>query len=1239
MSWQHRSESIMRTLAFGFFLVANVIVSSLRAEEFQPPNVVFIMVDDLGWSDVGYNGSKVYETPNVDRLASQGMVLSDFYSGGPVCSPTRASIMTGKCTARTGITTYLLSPTRDAKHVQSHLPLEEFTIAEAFREHGYATGYFGKWHLGYEAKFWAGNQGFDVAKGGIDLPWAWTLCYPERKEEAPTAKTWRKTHTRFFSPHHLTHLDNGPPGEYLTERLTDETISFIEQHRDEPFFAFLSFHTVHTPLEAKPEKIEKYRKKIAALGLDLEKEKNGREKAIQNNAAYAAMVEHMDENVGRLLARLDELQLSDDTIVVWTSDNGGKGTVTSNLPLRGMKHNLYEGGIRVPTIVRWPKRIAAGSTNATPLISNDFYPTLLELTGSPLKSEQHLDGVSFRKVLIGEADSVDREAIYWHYPHGRQEAAIRKGRYKLLHRFQEDRVELYDLQQDVGERNDLSESKPELAREMLAELKQWQSDIGAKFEGDVWPKANVSQSKAVPTVRRRTAEQLKQMPNVLFISVDDWNDWVGCLGHKQAQTPHVDRLANRGLLFTNAHCVAPVCNPSRVATLTGLRPDTTGVYENNHVMRHQVPDVVTLPQHFRAHGYHVAGGGKVFHDTPPHCHDELSWDEYFWWNEHGPKGGQAGNTWRSPYSIRPDPQPAGRPTRKITSLTKRNFDWGTVDEPELNWPDSKVAAWAAEFLAKEHESPFFLSVGIFRPHVPWFNPTKYIEQYPLKDLLLPPVKVDDLDDLGEWARQRAHDKDSRHRQLVEFNEWKPAVQAYLASISFADANVGRVLDALDKSPHRDNTIIVFWSDHGYHLGEKGHWHKRTLWERSTHVPFIVSAPNVTQAGSECSRAVSLLDIYPTLISLCGLDPREELEGNDLTTLLMEPQAEWKSAAVTTWLPNNHSIRTGDWRYIRYSTGEEELYDHRTDPNEWHNLAESIEFSQKKSDLARHLPKPLDEIIDDDKPAPTKTIAFVADGKATGLLSVGEPWKQIDGKLVGSGKPNRLYASHGISTGDFQIEAILSLDKLEGTAAAFEIGVNNYFGFEGANNEFYLNGRIFGGRRRLMHSNEHLADGRPFRFQVIRKDDIIRFLIDGKQLLKISYAGPLKRLAFSPARATMRIERFIMTGGLLAVEDLQNPGQREVRETSHDRSGALLFDSEGNGPRTGRYGTPGIQTPRIDRLAAKHCRFANAYIPRSVGSVSRAASLAGLGPCQNQQIRQDFQCLRGDNCHKNQEVKI
>jgi arylsulfatase A-like enzyme len=279
-------------------------------------------------------------------------------------------------------------------------------------------------------------------------------------------------------------MDDGPEGEYLTDRLTDATIAFIEDNSARPFFAFLSFHTVHTPLQAKPEVVEKYRRKIQAMDLATKQEPDKREKRFQNNPAYAAMVQHMDENIGRLLEALRRLDLERDTIVVFTSDNGGKGSETSNLPLRGVKHNLYEGGIRVPLIVRWPGRIEAGHRSDTPLISNDFYPTLLDLAGCSLEADQHVDGVTFAPILMGQRDDTDREALYWHYPHSKQEGAIRVGRYKLLERFETGELELYDLEADIGERHNLSAERPALANRMLAMLKDWQSSVGARFDGD-----------------------------------------------------------------------------------------------------------------------------------------------------------------------------------------------------------------------------------------------------------------------------------------------------------------------------------------------------------------------------------------------------------------------------------------------------------------------------------------------------------------------------------------------------------------------------------------------------------------------------------------------------------------------------------------------------------------------------------------------------------------------------------
>lgn len=446
------------------------------------PNFVFILVDDLGWSDLSYNGSKTYESPNVDQLAEEGMVFTDFYSGGPVCSPTRSSILTGKYTARTGITTYLICPERDAPYVTTHLPLEELTIAEALKEQNYATGYFGKWHLGYSKKHWAANQGFDVAIGGMDLPWAWEIAHPG--VEAPDVDR-AKGHTRFFSPHNLTFMDNGPEGEYLTERLTNETINFIRANRDKPFFAFLSFHTVHTPLQAKKEVVQKYSQKIRAMGMDTLVEKDKSEKQYQNNPNYAAMVHHMDENVGRLLDSLSQMGLDKNTVVIFTSDNGGKGSVTSNLPLKGMKHNLDEGGIRIPTIVRWKGKVKAGSTCNIPLITNDFYPTILELAKAPLKPEQHMDAISFKDILLENRSEVDREAIYWHYPHSRMEGAVRMGDFKLIYYYRTGDARLYNLREDIGEKNDISLQNPQLKTEMLDMLKSWLIEVGARFPEDI----------------------------------------------------------------------------------------------------------------------------------------------------------------------------------------------------------------------------------------------------------------------------------------------------------------------------------------------------------------------------------------------------------------------------------------------------------------------------------------------------------------------------------------------------------------------------------------------------------------------------------------------------------------------------------------------------------------------------------------------------------------------------------
>ncbi|MDA1016223.1 MAG: sulfatase [Planctomycetota bacterium] len=447
------------------------------------PNVVFFLVDDLGYMDIGANNANTfYETPNVDRLAASGMRFTNGYAANPVCSPTRYSIMTGKYPSRIDATNYF-SGTRSAKYLPAPLNdrmgLEEVTLAESFKAAGYQTAFLGKWHLGPTEEFWPEHQGFDINVGGYS-------------RGAPAAG--------YFSPYKNPRLADGPKGEHLTARLTDEAIKILDKVKGKPFLLYLSFYTVHTPLQAPNDLVEKYRRKAERLGLNDKPEfadeeqvwpvkQARRVRILQKHAVYAAMVESMDTNIGRVLHKLDELGLSQDTVVCFTGDNGGlstsEGSPTSNLPLRGGKGWLYEGGIREPFLIRWPGVTKPNSTSDEPVISTDFYPTLLEIAGLDPKPKQHLDGRSLVP-LLKQTSGVNRDALYWHYPHysnqgGFPGGAVRMGNFKLVERIEDGRVNLYDLSNDVGERNDLATRMPERVARMRAGLHQWYKEVDAKL--------------------------------------------------------------------------------------------------------------------------------------------------------------------------------------------------------------------------------------------------------------------------------------------------------------------------------------------------------------------------------------------------------------------------------------------------------------------------------------------------------------------------------------------------------------------------------------------------------------------------------------------------------------------------------------------------------------------------------------------------------------------------------------
>ena len=467
-------------------ILTTLVAGCLDDAPETPPNVVVILIDDLGWIDTGVYGSAFYETPNIDRLATEGMRFTQFYTASSVCSPTRASLMTGKHPARLHLTNWIggeqKGPLLQADYIRQ-LPLEETTLGEAFQEAGYATGYIGKWHLGKEG-FMPGDQGFAFTR---------TVNYAGQPGS-------------YFPPYEnpnfaLTNVPdlNGDPGDaYLTDRLTDVAVEFLETRRDSPFLLVLSHYAVHTPLQSKDTLTHKYEAKAETLPPTDEPAFRpegtlGITKQRQDHAVYAGMIESTDESVGRVLDALDTLNLADNTIVIFVSDNGGLSTLngdrdwapTSNRPLRAGKGLLYEGGIRVPFIVKAPGVTQPGSLAHTPATSTDLYPTLLTLAGLPLRPDQHRDGINLTPLFTG-ADALARDTLYWHFPHyhgsgNRPTGAIRAGAFKLIEWFEDDRIELFNLDDDLGETTDLAATMPGKAAELRDALLAWRETVDARM--------------------------------------------------------------------------------------------------------------------------------------------------------------------------------------------------------------------------------------------------------------------------------------------------------------------------------------------------------------------------------------------------------------------------------------------------------------------------------------------------------------------------------------------------------------------------------------------------------------------------------------------------------------------------------------------------------------------------------------------------------------------------------------
>ncbi len=446
--------------------------------------------------------------------------------------------------------------------------------------------------------------------------------------------------------------------------------------------------------------------------------------------------------------------------------------------------------------------------------------------------------------------------------------------------------------------------------------------------------------------QRKQSEKPSDHPNVLFIAVDDLNVWLGCLnGRANTKTPHIDRLASQGVLFTNAHCQAPLCGPSRASIMTGLRPSTTGIYGMipDDQIRSDNPatkEILFLPEYFQQHGYYTMGIGKLFHQHAP----EGLFDE---------SGGRV-------KGFGPLPEERfvwdGFGDSDRANYGRTSTDWGAFPEADSLMPDHQSADWVIERLNRKYDQPFFLGLGLLRPHVPLYVPQKWFDLHPIEGIEVAPYQSNDLDDIPPVALQ-INDLPMMPSTewAIQNGEWKNIIQAYLACVSFVDYQIGRVMEALENSDYAENTIIVLWSDHGYRLGEKGTFAKHALWEPATKAPLLFAGPNIPET-KRINSPVEMLSIYPTLIELSGLPSYERNEGRSLLPMILSPDSDPKGYAMTTFGMNNHAIKSGGFRYIRYEDGGEELYDHQSDPNEWTNLAGNPDYQAILKSLRQKLPK-------------------------------------------------------------------------------------------------------------------------------------------------------------------------------------------------------------------------------------------------------------------------------------------
>ena len=945
------TQHIIKVLPVAFLFA--VTASSRAAER---PNFIILLSDDQSWvgsslqiiPDDPRTRSDYFRTPNIERLAKLGMRFTQGYSPAASCCPTRRAIQTGQIPARHEFSADRKGWTKTYRK-QLNIPRMLKTA-----DSNYVTAHFGKWDHRYDG-LTPQEQGYDFSDGNTG-----NGTGGSKGTGGPAAR-------------------NDPK---KIDTITNEALEFITKNHqsDRPFFLQLSHYAVHLDIFYNAKTLANVKQ-------------NSTPGAKHNMPEFAAMTQDLDHGLGRILDKLIELQLLKNTYVVFMSDNGGRTTIPKalkprkvdrNAPLRNGKHSFYEGGIRVPFIALGPG-IQPNSVCDVPVCGIDLLPTFADLASFPNPLPNNIDGGSIKQLLHNKGQGQVQRAkpfLVFHQAVTREPlSAIRSGNFKLVKTWDRNKLELFDLSQDISEAHDLSKQNKSKTQELLALLTNHLQDVGGAIPDPDSEKKKKKNSKKKNTntdkTSQKTVSEMRDVlvpndarPNVLLLAIDDLNDWIGALGgHPQAKTSNLDRLISQSVLFTNAHCAAPVCSASRHALMSGLRPSTTGWYSNTSkslkAYKKTLGETVPMPTHFKNHGYKTLAAGKIFHKGTSDVKGYDYWDEfrpkYKWPAElaargHGYQGKNGGHFY-------PFPADGGAIYQKYQkAVSGHSLCWGalgTNDIPAEGMPDEQIAAWAVKRLQQKHDKPFYMAVGFVRPHVPYTAPKEFFDLYPLDQVVVPKIPQDEMDDIPLWGKAMAYGtiQGGDHSNVLNTSPqyWKEMVRAYLACVSFVDTQAGKVLQALESSPYAENTIVVFWSDHGQHLGEKHHWRKMALWEESTRVPLSIRLPGAIKAGEVCTRSASLIDVYPTMLELCDLPAVKGLEGTSLLPQLHDAKAVRRNPAISTWHYNNHAARSQNFRYIRYRDGSEELYDHRTDPNEHRNLANEPKWANIKKKLRQSLP--------------------------------------------------------------------------------------------------------------------------------------------------------------------------------------------------------------------------------------------------------------------------------------------